>query len=312
MHPTHALLRIIAVLICASALRGQSYTFQMFTVPVPSNPDRRYTSPGGINNRGATVGFYQYATKFATGFETTRRRGFKRDADGVIEFPIIEPDDNRLYTEPMSINDSGTIVGYYAGVGFQGFIRSGGVFATISYQPGGNTIVAAVNNEGDFAGSFGVRFPPEHGFITVGGVMTQVDYPDSIFTEVYGLAEDGSCVGGAIQGGFVRGPAGRFRLLQAADGQTLTPNAINNEAGQIAGVYGDSTGTIHGFVYNYGAASASDGSGPIAITTVDYPGASYTWITGVNSKGQLSGWAQTCAGTCGSIFGFIATPVASQ
>ncbi len=312
MQSTPTLLRILSVLVCASALQGQSYTFQAYTVPVPSDPDRRDTEPGGINNRGATVGFFEYATKFATGFETTKLRGFKRDADGVIEFPIIEPDDNSFYTEVLGINDSGTVVGYYGATGFQGFIRSGGVFTTISYQPGGNTVVAAVNNKGDFAGSFGFQFYPEHGFITINGVMTQIDGPDGKGAGVYGLAEDGSSVGFCSQGGFMRGPKGNYRILTLASGLAPAPTGINNEAGVIVGVYEESPNAVHGFVYNYLAASAPDSSAPIAITTVDFPGATVTVIDGVNSKGQLSGWAQTCAGSCGSRFGFIATPVASQ
>jgi hypothetical protein len=64
-------------------LAAQTYSLQAFTVPYAPNYQ---TIARGINNRGAVVG---HLFRPHSGGLT---RGFKRDANGVFEPPINDPD----------------------------------------------------------------------------------------------------------------------------------------------------------------------------------------------------------------------------
>ena len=68
----------------------------------------------GINTRGALTGFYWY--------EGSRYKGYLRTAGG--KFVKFDPPDSR-YTQPLAINDSGVIAGWYSDRhGTHGFIRT--------------------------------------------------------------------------------------------------------------------------------------------------------------------------------------------
>jgi probable HAF family extracellular repeat protein len=72
------------------------------------------------------------------------------------------------------------------------------------------------------------------------GTYTQIDYPGAVMTEATGI----------------------------------------NTAGDITGLYDDSTGG-HGFLLSGGA-----------YTTIDYPGAQYSYLYGINDNGQIVGLAE--------------------
>ena len=63
------------------------------------------------------------------------------------------------------------------------------------------------------------------------------------------------------------------------------PNAIAtvalgiNDGGQIVGIYGDQSDSVHGFIYQQGR-----------YTQLDYPGAIETDPNGINNRGQISGY----------------------
>jgi len=80
-----------------------------FDVHCASNAD---TFALGINNRGAVVGYIGYTDPMS---EAHAARGFKRDANGVFECPIDDPNTAppNLYTVATGINDSGVIGGFY-------------------------------------------------------------------------------------------------------------------------------------------------------------------------------------------------------
>jgi len=280
------ILRIaLLVMTFLPTLWAQGYSFQQFSVP------GRKTMATSINNRGAIVG------AFFTG------GGFKRDADGVFEFPLAG-------YFPSAINDSGVIVGGYDGGGHShGFLLTGGVhgtYTTVDVSPGPDTVIYGVNNLGDFAGQTGdfgvpVQF---HGFVSIGGVITQIDVPGAVDTTAFAVAWDGTVVGSYLEFvngmpfwyGFVRGPKGNILRFQVPNSSAVFPFGINNEAGVIVGTYRDNFTRPHGFVYNYVAdLAALDGASanPVqtaSVQTVDYPGKYNTHVTGVNAKGVLVGY----------------------
>ena len=81
----------------------------------------------------------------------------------------------------------------------------------------------------------------------------------------------------------------------------------------MVGSYYDASGTVHSFVYNYGASidtqfpSASALPAVIDPVTIDAGSGGDTYITGVNAKGVITGYF-TSHGLRGS-YGFIGTPV---
>ena len=291
-------------------LGAQTFTFQQFFTPRPK--EGSYTYANGMNNRGAVVGFDVYSTDHGRHVVT---RGFKRNTNGTFGEPIIDPGDTGNVTKAWGINDSGTVVGYYFGATqVLGFVESGGNFTTLNYLTGGQTWALGINYLGDIVGAFGVQTPPEHGFVTTNGTMTQIDVPDADFTQAYGIAADGSVVGCTGKNrqnlAFARSPDGRYRTFAVANATTTCARGINNKAHTIVGYYIDQSSVYHGFMYDY-LASKGDPSGEatiVQVTTIDYPGSSVTVLEGINESGQIVGFAQDLQQGASPAFGFIGTP----
>jgi hypothetical protein len=100
---------------------------------------------------------------------------------------------------------------------------------------GPNTWVTGINNLGDFVGSHGPQFPGTNGFVSHNGVVSPVLVPGATGAIPFGIAWDGTIVG--IAGnrkhgdfGFLRGPAGRFKLFTIAGSTLLAVRGINNVA----------------------------------------------------------------------------------
>ena len=291
-------------------LAAQTYNLQAFSVPFVPISD---TSANGINNRGAIVGsiFFVRQQRYV-------QKGFKRDANGVFERPITDPNDIGHTTLAQAINDSGVIAGEYNSSStntdgpFHGFLLSNGVFTDVDVTPGANTYILGINNKGDFAGYVGPVFNylNTQGFFSIGGQVTIFDVPGtSNQTIANGIAEDGTIVGGVyLQNrkyfvGFIRGPLGNFKLFQIPNSRYTYPLAINNAVHKIVGYYavlgaGGTCCISHGFVYDYLTGDS---------ITVDWPqpASIYTHITGINSHGVIVGVAD--GGNLNPV-SFIGTP----
>jgi probable HAF family extracellular repeat protein len=76
-------------------------------------------------------------------------------------------------------------------------------------------------------------------------------------------------------------------------GASFTQALGINPSGQIVGHYSDSTGTLHGFLYDGGV-----------FTPIDVPGAFFTEAHGINPRGQVVGVYDDSTGG----HGFLATP----
>lgn len=281
---------ILGLLLAATSisLTAQTYTLQAFHIPYAPNAS---TYAQGINNRGAIVGHFAY-------------RGFKRDANGVFELPIDDPNAGQ-FTVPFGINDSGVISGAYFNSSLHvclGFLRDHGVFTDYNAHPGWNTWVMGINNKGDLVGQIITGNGFKRGFVMLNGVPSGVNYPGGDNTVPFGIAADGTVVGYFLKNGsmqaFMRGPAGHFKALQIPGAIESQAYGINNASHQIVGLY-TTQGQTHGFVYDYLTN---------AMTTVDWPdmAVNTTVITGINSNGVIVGWAQ--APGRAHAFSFIGTP----
>ena len=214
------------------------------------------TFPESINDAGTITGHYTDAENVWHGFLRTPR-------GDIITFdaPSGHTAANSLSgTFPDSINDAGTITGYFGGTPMShGFIRTvGGRFITFdvpgaSSLPGDGTFPRAINRRGAIVGNY-------------------------------------SDASKEVNGGFLRSPGGTFTTFQAPGADTTEgsgngtfPVSIN-DAGAITGRYVDGNIVYHGFVRSPGG----------EFIAFDAPGASSalddgTFPLSINDKGAIVG-----------------------
>jgi hypothetical protein len=120
--------------------------------------------------------------------------------------------------------------------------------------------------------------------ITWAQTYQTVDYPGAVATSLNGGPNpEGTSVGswtdqGGVIHGFTLTSKGVFKSFDPP-GSTLTvPNFISPQ-GDIVGLYLDGSSISHGFIL-----SGAD------YTTVNYPGAPGTSLTGINPSGEMSGF----------------------
>jgi hypothetical protein len=184
----------------------------------------------------------------------------------------------------LGINDAGTIVGQYTNAAAlsPGFIRSGSTYITIN-APAGPDVVNAqgVNLSGVVAGFYLGNDGNDHGF----------------------LANSSGASGNSVTGMAVADPA--IPNVPGEPGATFVFSQLLgiNDSGIVAGYYGDSTISQHGFLYDTHTRQYTFLDDPDAAFS---NGVQMTQITGINNSGQLSGFYSDANGV---LHGFIATPV---
>ncbi len=174
-------------------------------------PGALATLAGGINGTGQIVGMSCNATTCSLGYAADSN-GFLLDHIGgtftMIAFP------GALGTAASAINDSGQIVGIYEAcqtpnpgsevlrlpctfVQPHGFLLSSGTYTTIDPPDSTNTLVGAINNSGEIAGTYADASNKSHGFLFNSGIFTIVDYPGATGTAITGVNDHGEIVGSA-------------------------------------------------------------------------------------------------------------------
>ena len=292
------------------ALKAQ-YTFQ--PVEYGGDPKKIGTVLTGINNKGTVAGYITFD------------QGHKQCWEGILGYPggqfsapINEPEALPCSTFGTGLNDSGEVVGYYYDAGdvnIHGFLDIGGSFTTVDVLSGPSTVIRAINDAGDYAGISGY-YPSGpgsfHGFTSINGVVTQVDVPGWISTEIQSIDGAGAVAGcGVYQSvprAFIHEPGGAFFGFTIAHAAEICATGIRSELGLVAGFFNDGKRLL-GFVLDYrGSGSQPDPlTGVVKVTPILYPGSSQTQVWGMNTLGQLSGWAYLD----GKNIGFIATPTAA-
>ena len=181
------------------------------------------------------------------------------------------------YTFAYGINNSGTIVGsYYDPASIEhAFTRSGQIYQTIDIpgyigttcrNSGWTEAATGINNSGQIAGEY-VRFNPP--------------------------VAPGICSGSVSAEAFLFANNTPVELNNITDNANVFPNAIN-DAGVIVGsyqVFVNRFRLTHAFLLEGGA-----------YTTIDPPGASQAWATGINNAGQIVGYYNDASG---NIHGFF-------
>jgi uncharacterized membrane protein len=142
----------------------------------------------------------------------------------------------------MTINNAGTIAGYYYDSGFNvhGFVRASNGTITTFDPPGSNfTEVLNINSSGQIVGQYRGDAVGFHGFMRdTNGTITSFDSPAGGGQILpYRILKDGTIIGFAYANGegFIRSPSGTFTTIDIS-GQTV-PSGANN-SGWIVGYYG--------------------------------------------------------------------------
>lgn len=254
--------------------RPRTLTVTLVTAFDHPNPSYQIYKIGGINERGDIVG--NIASIHAQG-------PFVRKASG--NFTTILPAEG-LLPEGLGINSAGTICGDAGFDPYQAFI---GILlmgeTTTTYRAGQyGTTLYAINDHGDFVGSFGRYDGGRVAFANFDG--TQVNLPFRTGKAIAtGINNRGEVVGYNSGYGYIRHPDGTFTTNIRVPGSLFTVPTGINDSGVISGYLGDSMGGLHGFVAIL----------PSTFVTYDFTGALQTAFTGINSHGEVVGYYRDSA-----------------
>jgi len=180
------------------------YGSSVATVDYPSAPQTILT---GINKWYTMVGTYQYNDDADYGPEWT---GFKRWKDG--SFTSFGGPAGAIDTNPTSISDTGTVVGWYVGSDAQpftpypyhGFVLANGVAKTLDYPSADCTFLNDINSAGVIVGSWlHLDTGDGGGFLFVNGKFKDVLAPGGESTAVNGINDNGYVTGTSSAGSFI-------------------------------------------------------------------------------------------------------------
>lgn len=163
-------------------------------------------------------------------------------------------------------------------------------YTKIMYPGSTWTEASGINDAGQVVGTYTDTSGIAHGFLYQNGVYTKLDYPGTAHNYAFGINDAGDVVG-SFSAVMPRGPY-HASLRQGGvwsefdfPGNETDGRAINN-SGNIVGIYNAGFGTPdHGFLKvgeNY--------------TSIDYPGASLTYVFGVNDANWVTGTYRDATG----------------
>jgi hypothetical protein len=244
----------------------------------PTVNSSRGTFPMSINDAGQIAGFYTTGN-----YDTTSLyRGFLYSISGGTFTELDEPNAGsgniasyqKQGTIPMAINASGTVTGYYidSSGDRHGFLYSGGNYTSFDVSgavtetgKGGGlsgTIPISIDAVGDVAGSYTDSSFVRHGFIrAASGTIATFDAPGANTTGASGM------IGGTF------------------------PTHIDPTGSAIVGVYADSTGLGHAFIYYLplsGKGSFTSFTPPNMTTSTTLP--IQGTVFSVNASGTVAGF----------------------
>ena len=214
-------------------LSGGSYTTIAYNV---SN-----TSLSGINDSGQIVGGSVYG-------------GFVYDVQTQVFTKVAFPGTHEP-TNPTSINNAGTIAGYYLYHGSQfGFELIGATYTKIQVLGITTTSVNGVSGQGALVGT-GVskRTGSNVNFLYSQGKYRQLQIPNAPGAAVLGISPMGNALVGAYgpSTGVVAGFVYQNNTLQTLQfpGSNNTVASGINDAGEVVGWFYDSSNVQHGFTW---------------------------------------------------------------
>jgi hypothetical protein len=293
----HVINFALALFCSLSALVTPASASTYVTFDVPSAEGAAI--PEGVNKWGSVTGYYTTISQGDYGFLYQMSTGV------VTTFSAVSNKVTSTY--PMSINDSGWIVGYYYdSTGMHGFLRNPKY--TILNAPGagtGNgqgTRALSINSSGEIAGVYWDSSSVEHGFVwDASGNYTTFSIPGGANVTSAVINDSGEVAGSYqatgpidIPSGFTMDTSGNITTFLVPGSEETFVTGINS-SGQLTGYYnmsGDQTEPF--FRDQYGN-----------FTTFSVP--NYIWTAGIEDSGNVigtdnptsatrKGWQMTTAG----------------
>lgn len=161
---------------------------------LPDVPGYAENLAGGINNSGTVLGDPFVNTSYQGGV------GWTWNGSNYSFFSAPGSDPTQLGTATYSINDAGSVVGYYqdSSGAVHGYLMTSSGFTTLD-APGANGFTSAqgINNLGDVTGYYVDASGAYNGFLWTNGQFTTIDVPfaGATGTDITGINDQGDLVG---------------------------------------------------------------------------------------------------------------------
>ena len=284
------LMFILGCAIVAAASDAPPLTFKFVKASVPG---ATMTEPGGINNKGVSVGLYSNSTGI---------HGYILQGKKVTT--LDDPNAVTGATFGSNLNPDGaiTVVGYYTSSktgGAVAFLYKAGKYTDIPGPTGAvQSFGSAINDTGAVVGYYIDSSGVYHGFLLKGKKYTTLDVPGAAATFATGINTSGKIVlywmnsSGTYESSLYNGKTYKtINVPSASNSYALDLNA----AGDVCYEWQDSANVIH-------AALLSKGK----YYKFNYPKSVATYGGGINDMGNIVGGYQTSTGGT-NWFGFKAT-----
>jgi len=280
MKPRHLFVQILAVLVALPLAGTVARAATIEVMETFDYPGALATQPQKITDHGLITGVFIDAATGAT-------EGFFRSRNGTFSPPIVEPNDDALFTQLRGVNNKRTFCGNYNtsdGIS-HGFFLSDRVFTEFDVSSV-FTVVLGINNAGDFSGSFindstGVQ----EGFVDIGGNLINFAVPVATNTLAYQVNNSNQAAGYYIDGsdglthGYLRDSDGNLTFPIDPPGSTGTILFGNNDSNWVVGRYSDASGITHGLFFIT----------PGDFVTFDFPDSFFTSLNGISRQGWICG-----------------------
>ena len=276
-------LGILAIASLVAPMAAQPLSITEF-----SRPGAFLTLLFDVNNQGSLVGFSKTGpTDFFNGFVF----------DGTSFATLLPP--GALGSAATGLSDGGTVVGSYFDSTVidelgnvqpgpeHGFIFEGGSYSTLDVPGALSTHPRGISPDGRYISGFYLTDFAVPGFVhdRVNGTFTVVSLPDSLQTIAQGINSSGMLVGDDFilgpptsRPGFFYDIATNTRTDVEVAGARRTALRGIDDAGNVAGFFDLGDRVFHGFV---GSVTSYE--------QIDYPGATGTFVEGMNNAGVLVG-----------------------
>jgi hypothetical protein len=249
--------------------------------------------PYGINKWGSVTGFYTTCS--------SEPQGFLYQPNGVITTFTASV----WGTNPMSINDTGWIVGYYNDKfgAHHGFLRTP-KYTTLDVPGAGTnsgqgTEALSINNSGEISGVYFDANSVEHGFVRdASGNYTSFDVSGGSAVTSAGLNQTGQIAGnyttaGNVSHGYVREADGTITAFDAPGSSGTYVIGINSTENTTGYFFPDAGGTEEFTRDQYGNVTTFNISGYLSSAGIQDNG---NVIGSYKNGSKYHGWKRTAAG----------------
>ncbi len=306
-----------------SVVVGNGYTFLNFNGPNAGGDVASGTNMNGISNSGSAIGFdIDNAGNLHNFVANVNSTQFNNPSNPYGTATTLSLNPGAM---ALGINAAGTVVGG-DGLGNALVINTGNAVTFIP-NGGSNALAIGINDKGNIVGQYTNGNGQMPGFYVTnqhGNGLVRIDSPSGPDTvNAQGINNHGQVVGFYVgtdgnQHGFTSNinNAQHGQITGTAIADPTVPNVAGepgatfvfsqllgvNDQGLVAGYYGDSTISQHGFIYNLNTGQ---------YTFIDDPaegfdsGVETTQITGINNQDEITGFY---ADPNGVLHGFLACP----